>query len=194
MDNQYASVAIFDLASELKVSISVISVTPNEVVLSGSWVLKQSKIDEISLVLKDRLAIPLSPSAETTFPGSKFGYEKVSIKEFFSEAHAEALSNLDAFNLYKNEDLKKRKNLVAPVFYDWTTPPNLADAEIVLKSMSLSGIYEETASEMKSVLPAARLVQFYITKWQTDEAARSGRKYASADESQAKILPSKWLN
>lgn len=194
MSSQYASVAIFDLGPANKVSISVISVTPNEVVLSGSWVLEQHQDNEISLILSDRLAIPLTKATESAYPEKKYGYTKVSLSDFFVEARLDAASSLEAFNQYRNEDLKKRKNLVPPFFYDWSTPPDLLEAEGILGSLGIPGTYEGTALEMKRVLAAARLVLYFISKWQNDESARSGRKYVDGAEAQITILPRKWMS
>ncbi|CAN2206955.1 hypothetical protein MCEMRE22_00908 [Candidatus Nanopelagicaceae bacterium] len=194
MSSQYASVAIFDLGPANKVSISVISVTPNEVVLSGSWVLEQHQDNEISLILSDRLAIPLTKATESAYPEKKYGYTKVSLSDFFVEARLDAASSLEAFNQYRNEDLKKRKNLVPPFFYDWSTPPDLLEAEGILGSLGIPGTYEGTVLEMKRVLAAARLVLYFISKWQNDETARSGRKYVDGAEAQITILPRKWMS
>lgn len=194
MSSQYASVAIFDLGPANKVSISVISVTPSEVVLSGSWVLEQHQDNEISLILSDRLAIPLTKATESAYPEKKYGYTKVSLSDFFVEARLDAASSLEAFNQYRNEDLKKRKNLVPPFFYDWSTPPDLLEAEGILGSLGIPGTYEGTALEMKRVLAAARLVLYFISKWQNDESARSGRKYVDGAEAQITILPRKWMS
>ena len=194
MSSQYASVAIFDLGPANKVSISVISVTPNEVVLSGSWVLEQHQDNEISLILSDRLAIPLTKATESAYPEKKYGYTKVSLSDFFVEARLDAASSLEAFDQYRNEDLKKRKNLVPPFFYDWSTPPDLLEAEEILGSLGIPGTYEGTAPEMKRVLAAARLVLYFISKWQNDETARSGRKYVDGAEAQITILPRKWMS
>lgn len=194
MSSQYASVAIFDLGPANKVSISVISVTPSEVVLSGSWVLEQHQDNEISLILSDRLAIPLTKATESAYPEKKYGYTKVSLSDFFVEARLDAASSLEAFNQYRNEDLKKRKNLVPPFFYDWSTPPDLLEAEGILGSLGIPGTYEGTAPEMKRVLAAARLVLYFISKWQNDETARSGRKYVDGAEAQITILPRKWMS
>ena len=193
MSSQYASVAIFDLGPANKVSISVISVTPSEVVLSGSWVLELQQDKEISLILSDRLAIPLTAATEGALPERKYGYTKVSLPDFFLEARKDAASSLEAFNQYRNEDLKKRKNLVPPLFYDWSMPPDLLESEAILESLGIAGTYEGTALEMKRVLSAAKLVSFYISKWQSDETARSGRKYVDGVEAQITILPRKWL-
>ena len=194
MSGQYASVAIFDLGPTRKVSISVISITPSEVVLSGSWVLEREQIKEISLVLSDRLAIPLTPETESAFPEQKYGYTRVSLADFFLEARRDAASSLEAFHDYRNEDIKKRKNLVPPEFFDWSSPPDLLEAEAHLSSLGMPNFYEGTSPEMERVLAAARLVLFFISKWHNDEAARSGRKYVDGAEAQVTILPKKWLN
>ena len=53
MSSPYASLAVFDLVSESKVAISTISITTDEVVLSGAWVLDQAQEVEIALILSD---------------------------------------------------------------------------------------------------------------------------------------------
>jgi hypothetical protein len=193
VNNQYSSIALFDLTSDSKVAIAAVSVTPNEVVLSGAWLLPQNNEKDISLILSNRLAIPLTPGAEKIFSEKQFGYKKVSLADFISEAKADAKSGLDSFNEYKNQDLKKRKNLVAPTFFEWNETPDLLQATTVLESFGIIGRYEGSASEMESTHAAARLVQFFILKWHSDESARSGRKYVDGTEAELTILPRSWL-
>jgi hypothetical protein len=193
VNNQYSSIVVFDLTSNSKVAITAVSVTPNEVVLSGAWVLPQSNKKDISLILSNRSAIPLSSGAEKIFSEKEFGYRKVSLADFFSEAKADAKSGLESFIEYKNQDLKKRKNLVAPSFFEWNQTPDLLEAVAVLESFGISGQYEGSAPEMESTHAAARLVQFFILKWHSDESARSGRKYVDGTEAELTILPRSWL-
>jgi len=194
MNNQYSSIAIFDLTSDSKMAISAISVTPDEVVLSGAWVLPQSNKKDISLILSNRLAIPLTTEAEKLFPEKEFGFRKVSLADFFSEAKDDAKSGLDSFNEYKNQDSKKRKNLVAPTFYDWNEVPNLLQAASALNSFGMTDQYDGTAPEMRPVHAAARLVQLFVLKWHSDESARSGRKYVDGTDAELTILPRSWMN
>jgi hypothetical protein len=193
MNKQYSSIAIFDVVADSKVAISAISVTPNEVVLSGAWVFSQSNKKDISLVLSDRLGIPLSLEAENLLTEKEFGYKKVSMSDFFSEAQSDAKLGLQAFNEFKEQDLKKRKNLVEPSFFDWKDVPNLLQSASVLNSLGLTDQYEGTATEMRSVLAAARLVQFYILKWHADESSRTGRKYVEGSDAEITILPRSWM-
>lgn len=197
MNRQYSSIAIFDLAEDSKIAISVISVisvTPNEVVLSGAWVLPQNNKIDISLILSNRLAIPLSPEAEKLFSEKEFEFRKVSLSDFFSEAKDDAKSGLQSFNQYKDQDPKKRKNLVEPGFYDWNEAPNLLQAPWILNSLGMTDQYEGTAPEMRPILAAARLVQFFIVKWHSDELARTGRKYVDGTDAELTILPRSWVN
>ncbi len=193
MSSPYASLAIFDLVSDSKVAISTISVTTNEVVLSGAWVLDQSQVNEIKLILSDRLGIPLSSEAEKKFSQDKMGYSKVSLAQFVSEAKSEAALGRESFDKYRSEDLKKRKNLVAPEFYEWESVPDLMQSESHLDSFGLVQGYEGTAPEMRQVLAAARVLQYLILKWKSDELSRSGRKYVEGDSAAVTILPKSWL-
>ncbi len=193
MSSPYASLAIFDLVSDSKVAISTISVTTNEVVLSGAWVLDQSQVNEIKLILSDRLGIPLSSEAEKKFSEDKMGYSKVSLAQFVSEAKSEAALGRESFDKYRSEDLKKRKNLVAPEFYEWESVPDLMQSESHLDSFGLVQGYEGTAPEMRQVLAAARVLQYLILKWKSDELSRSGRKYVEGDSAAVTILPKSWL-
>jgi hypothetical protein len=193
MSSPYASLAIFDLVSDSKVAISTISVTTDEVVLSGAWVLDQSQVNEIKLILSDRLGIPLSSEAEKKFSEDKMGYSKVSLAQFVSEAKSEAALGRESFDKYRSEDLKKRKNLVAPEFYEWESVPDLMQSESHLDSFGLVQGYEGTAPEMRQVLAAARVLQYLILKWKSDELSRSGRKYVEGDSAAVTILPKSWL-
>ncbi len=193
MSSPYASLAIFDLVSDSKVAISTISVTIDEVVLSGAWVLDQSQVNEIKLILSDRLGIPLSSEAEKKFSEDKMGYSKVSLAQFVSEAKSEAALGRESFDKYRSEDLKKRKNLVAPEFYEWESVPDLMQSESHLDSFGLVQGYEGTAPEMRQVLAAARVLQYLILKWKSDELSRSGRKYVEGDSAAVTILPKSWL-
>jgi hypothetical protein len=193
MSSPYASLAIFDLVSDSKVAISTISVTIDEVVLSGAWVLDQSQVNEIKLILSDRLGIPLSSEAEKKFSQDKMGYSKVSLAQFVSEAKSEAALGRESFDKYRSEDLKKRKNLVAPEFYEWESVPDLMQSESHLDSFGLVQGYEGTAPEMRQVLAAARVLQYLILKWKSDELSRSGRKYVEGDSAAVTILPKSWL-
>jgi hypothetical protein len=193
MSSPYASLAIFDLVTDSKVAISTISVTTNEVVLSGAWVLDQSQVNEIKLILSGRLGIPLSSEAEKKFSEDKMGYSKVSLAQFVSEAKSEAALGRESFDKYRSEDLKKRKNLVAPEFYEWESVPDLMQSESHLDSFGLVQGYEGTAPEMRQVLAAARVLQYLILKWKSDELSRSGRKYVEGDSAAVTILPKSWL-
>jgi len=193
MSSPYASLAIFDLVPESKVAISTISVTTDEVVLSGAWVLDQSQVNEIKLILSDRLGIPLSSEAAKKFSEDKMGYSKVSLAQFVSEAKSEAALGRESFDKYRSEDLKKRKNLVAPEFYEWESVPDLMQSESHLDSFGLVQGYEGTAPEMRQVLAAARVLQYLILKWKSDELSRSGRKYVEGDSAVVTILPKSWL-
>ncbi len=194
MSTKYASVAVFKLTSNSQVAISAISITPNETVLSGAWVIPIDSSEEISTILSGKLAIPLNTEAEKAFTPNDYSYKKVSLKDFFVEAERDAKTSLDSFEDFKAEDLKKRKNLVKPEFYLWGEAPNLLSSWEILKQMGLPSQNQDCAIEMRQALGAARLVQYFISQWHNDERARIGRRYLDGEEIEITILPKVWLD
>ena len=95
---------------------------------------------------------------------------------------------------FKAADVKKRKNLVLPDFYDWPSDVDLNRSSDFLESLGMVGDIEGTAIEMKNVMPAARLVKFLVDKWLSDEAERKSKKFVTGKEAEITILPTCWLN
>lgn len=194
MSAKYASVAVLNLTSNSQVAIAAISVTSNEAVLSGAWVIRLESTDDISTVLSGKLVIPLSKEAEEVLDPKNYGYSKVSLSDFFAEAKRDARASLESFEAFQTGDIKKRKNLVRPHFFPWNEVPALSKSWEALDQFGLPSNNEDCAPEMREALGAARLVQYFISQWQNDERARSGRRYLDDDEIDTTILPKAWLN
>lgn len=194
MSSKYASVALFNITSESRVAISTISITPNETVLSGAWVIDLERNEDISTILSGKLAIALSDEAERALTPEDFDYKRIKMSDFFAEAQRDALSGLESFETFKAEDIKKRKNLVKPEFYNWTQAPDLLKSWDVLAQMGLPSKNDDCAAEMREVLGAGKLVHFFISQWHSDERARSGRRYLEGEDIEITILPKIWLN
>lgn len=194
MSNWYASVAVFNLTSDSRLAIATISITPGETVLSGAWVVDINRTEEITTVLAGKLAIPLNMKAEQAFSPNDYSYRKVSLSDFFAEAERDAKSSLDSFEEFKAEDIKKRKNLVRPDFFKWGEAPNLLNSWEILEQNGLPSRNDDCAPEMREVLGASRLVQYFIAQWHSDERARSGRRYLDGEDIEITILPKVWLN
>lgn len=194
MSTKYASVAVFKITSDSQLAISAVSITPDETVLSGAWVIPMDRSEDISTILSGKLAIPLNMEAEQAFSPKDYFYQKVSLNDFFAEAERDAKSSLDSFEDFRSEDLKKRKNLVKPEFYQWGEVPNLLNSWEILELLGLPSRNEDCAPEMREVLGAGRLVQYFISQWHNDERARSGRRYLNGEEIEITLLPNAWLN
>jgi hypothetical protein len=194
MSKKYASVAVFDITANSQIAISAISITPNETVLSGAWVIPVERHDDISTVLSGKLAIPLNEEAEQAFPSQIFGYTKVSLTDFFAEAERDAKYGIDSFDSFKAEDPKKRKNLVKPEFFPWGVAPDLLKSWEILAQIGLPSKSDDCAPEMRAALGASRLVQYFILQWHNDERSRSGRRYLEGSEIEITILPKAWLD
>jgi hypothetical protein len=79
--------------------------------------------------------------------------------------------------------------MIPPTFFEWPSEVNLNEIGAELKRSGLQEKIVGTDQEMQSVLSAARLLKFFIQKWQSDEQTRSNRKYVDGDLAKVTILP-----
>jgi hypothetical protein len=193
MRNYYASIVVVEIHSNDRVTIESISVSKNECVLSGAWNLSLNEKLEISNIISGKLVIALGDEtlAKKTF--SKEELKFLDLSSFLEEASNAAHDAMAAYEVFKSEDLKKRKNMVEPSFFDWPETLNLNDSAEYLDSLGKMSASESTPSEMKKTLSAARLVKFLIEKWQMDEQERVNRKYVEGADAEITILPTVWL-
>jgi hypothetical protein len=115
-------------------------------------------------------------------------------KDFFVEAARDVELGIQRFEEFKAEDMKKRKNLVVPDFYNWPSDVDLNKSSEVLESLGMAGNIEGTATAMSNVMPAARLIKFFVDKWLSDEAERKSKKFVIGKEAEITILPTCWLD
>jgi hypothetical protein len=144
-------------------------------VISNSRVLTIGSASELSPVIK------------------KYGLRVLATKDFFLEAARDVKLGIQRFEEFKAEDIKKRKNLVLPDFYEWPSDVDLNKSSEVLESLGMVGAIEGTAAEMRNVMPAARLIKFFVDKWLSDEAERKSKKFVTGKEAEITILPTCWL-
>ncbi len=194
MTNTYASLNIIEIVDSSKLVISKISVSSEGCVLSGGWVLDLDDSEQIGLVISKSRVITIGSSSELSPVINKYGLRVLAAKDFFVEAARDVKLGIQRFEEFKAEDIKKRKNLVLPDFYNWPSDVDLNRSSDVLESLGMAGAIEGTAIEMKNVMPAARLVKFFVDKWLSDEAERKSKKFVTGKEAEITILPTCWLN
>lgn len=185
----YASIAIVEILNGSRIAISSISVTRTEISLSGGWTFELNNKKDIESVLSNKVIINLSNKADfkELVPS---GVARVStFSDFLSSANKEAEIALNDFYTYQQADLNKRKKIVPPSFFSWPQEVDLKAIETELKKFGLQEKIVGTDPEMQGVLSAARLLKFFIQKWQSDEQSRSNRKYVVGDSAKVTILP-----
>lgn len=185
----YASIAIVEILNGSRIAIISISVTRTEVSLSGGWTFELNNKKDIESVLSNKVIINLSNKADfiELVPS---GVARVStFSDFLSSANNEAETALSDFYTYQQADLNKRKKIVPPSFFSWPSEVDLKEIETELKKFGLQEKIVGTDPEMQGVLSAARLLKFFIQKWQSDEQSRSNRKYVVGDSAKVTILP-----
>jgi hypothetical protein len=194
MKNYYASIVVVEIQANEKITIESISVSKNECVLSGAWNLSLTEKQKVSNIISGKLIIALGDEALTKKILSKEGLEFLDLKSFLKEAGKAARDAIAAYEVFKSEDLKKRKNMVEPSFFDWPETLNLNDSAEYLESLGKISAPVSTPNEMKKTLSAARLVKLLIERWQMDEQERVNRKYVDGADAEITILPTVWLN
>jgi hypothetical protein len=193
MTNTYASLNIIEIVDSSKLVVSKISVSSDGCVLSGGWVLDLDDSEQIGLVIAKSRVLAIGSASELSPVIKKYGLRVLATKDFFLEAARDVNLGIQRFEEFKAEDIKKRKNLVVPDFYDWPSDVDLNKSSDVLETLGMVGAIEGTAAEMRNVMPAARLVKFFVDKWLSDEAERKSKKFVTGKEAEITILPTCWL-
>ena len=193
LNNYYASIAIVEMHSNEKVTIESISVSKGECVLSGAWEFPMNDKQNIANVVSNKLIVALGDESTVRnfFIDSELKFLKV--KPFLLEAKKAAGDAILAYELFKSEDIKKRKNMVEPTFFNWPEELDFNKASEYMESIGKMAVPTSTPTGMKKTLAAARLVKFLVEMWQLDEQERVNRKYVDGTDAEITILPESWL-
>jgi len=185
----YASIAVVEIVNSAEIAISSISVTQSEVSLSGGWTFDLNNQKDIQNVLSNKILINLSGSSTLESLVPQVRSQVSTFEDFLLSAKQEADVATKDFLEYQQADLNKRKKVVPPDFFEWPSEINLKEISSELKRFGLQEKIVGTDKAMDGVLSAARLLKFFIQKWQSDEQSRSNRKYVIGDLAKVTILP-----
>jgi hypothetical protein len=193
LNNYYASIAIVEMHSNEKITIESISVSKGECVLSGAWEFPIDDKQNISNVVSNKLIIALGNESNVVkfLDDSELKFLKA--QPFLIEAKKAAKDAILAYELFKSEDAKKRKNMVEPTFFNWPEELDFNQSVEFLESIGKIAVPASTPEGMRNTLAAARLVKFLIEMWQLDEQERVNRKYVDETDAEITILPESWL-
>jgi hypothetical protein len=192
-DRSFFSFVIADTTSDAMVMLESLSVSMDEVSLSGAWKFSKLESDSIRNVVAGKPVVSLVSEAifrEILAPQIP---SFLHIDTFLADAKKEAYEALQAFDSFKAEDPVKRKNIVRPSFFEWPDSIDLHESGKVLETMGRMANPKETPEEMKRVLSTARLLKFLIEAWHSDEEERTSRRYIEGVMAERTILPQSWL-
>jgi hypothetical protein len=193
LPNYYVSVAVVEIHPGEKVTIESISVSKGECVLSGAWEFSIWDTLNIDNVVSGKLIIPLGDETAIKKLLAESNLKYLSAKPFLQEAKRAADDALAAYELFKSEDVKKRKKMVEPSFFAWPEDLNFNQSAEYLESIGKMAVPASTPAAMRNTLAAARLVKFLVEMWQLDEQERVNRKYVDGTDAEITILPESWL-
>ena len=192
MSSTYSTLAILQYVPSSEVAIAAISVTTDDCVISGAWVLPIQDTIQIGLVLSNRQILTINKSKKEIDLILSLNLVEIKFVDFFREARTDADEALKIYENYKAMEPKKRKSLVSPNFFDWPIDIDLSDSISLLEKNGMNGKIKGTDLKFQDVLAAARLTKFYIDKWQSDENERLSRKYVDGEQAVLTILPRAW--
>jgi len=193
MQNYYASIAIVEVHSSKKVTVVSISISKGECILSGAWDFSITDKMNIENVVSGKLIIPLGDESSVKKLLSDSDLKYVNSKPFLQEAKKAATDAITAYETFKSEDVKKRKKMVEPTFFNWPTDLDFNMSRECLESIGKMAIPTSTPQDMKKTLAAVNLVKFLVDMWQLDEQERGNRKYVDGSDAEITILPESWL-
>ena len=193
IQNYYASIAIVEIHSNDKVTIESIFISKGECVLSGAWDFSIADKINIENVVSGKLIIPLGDESaiKKLLVNSHLKY--LTAKPFLQEAKKAADDALASYEIFKSEDVKKRKKMVEPTFFNWPLDLDFNLSAEYLGSIGKMAVPASTPKDMQKTLAAANLVKFLVDMWQLDEQERANRKYVDGADAEITILPGSWL-
>jgi hypothetical protein len=191
--NYYASIAVVEIHPGEKVTIESISVLKGECVLSGAWEFSTNEKQNISNVISGKLIIALGDESKVQDLLSNPELRYLEAKPFLQESKKAADDAITAYETFKSEDVKKRKKMVEPTFFNWPADLDFNLSTEYLESIGKMAVPTSTPRDMKKTLAAARLVKFLIDMWQLDEQERGNRTYVDGADAEITILPESWL-
>lgn len=193
LKNYYASIAVFEIHSGERVTIESISISKGGCVLSGAWDFALTDKIKIDNVVSGKLIIPLGDESAVKKLLASSDLKYLKAKPFLQEARKAADEALAAYELFKSEDVKKRKKMVEPNFFAWPDDLDFNLSIEYFESIGKMAVPISTPNEMKKTLAAGRLVKLLVDMWQQDEQERGNRKYVEGTEAEITILPESWL-
>ena len=193
LQNYYASIAVVEMHSNGKITIESIAVSKGECVLSGAWEFLTNDKQNIASVVSNKLIIALGDESAVNNALENPELKFLKATPFLLEAKKAASDAILAYELFKSEDVKKRKNMVEPTFFNWPEELDFNQSAEYMESIGKMSVPASTPLGMKKTLAAAKLVKLLVEMWQLDEQERVNRKYVDGTDAEITILPECWL-
>jgi hypothetical protein len=186
-------IAVVDETLGGAVAIEHVTVTDGGAALSGAWVLPNPSPAEIDNLLRQWIIVGTRDGIDRV--GRELGQSLSSadLRELVSACEAAESSILAAWQTYKDEEPKKRANLVPVGAPTWPRVQEDADAAAILHDLGRVAVPPGCAEDMRDVLALARLVEYVVNAWQELESERLSRPYLAAESPGRATLPTDWL-
>jgi hypothetical protein len=148
-----------------------------EVSVSGIWEVSANEVEHATQLVSNRLLVGTEDGIKFVrkILGEHVG--ESSLSEFVQSALAEQQQLQALWQQYKDEEPKKRKDLVSPKWPEWPTSIEDATPIEMLVAMGKSPYSRGTPKEMRTIIAFSRLIYMMLENWMSVEEERLRRKF-----------------
>lgn len=192
-DHKPLGIAVVDETIDAALAIEHVTVGDAGAVLSGAWVLPDPTASDVDTLLRQWIVIGTRDGIDRVSRNLGRPVASADLRDLVAACQSAEATILARWQAYKDEEPKKRANLVPVRAPTWPKVQRNADAVEILRGLGRIAVPPGCAEEMKDVLAPARLVEYVINAWQELESERLSRPYLAASDPRRATLPAAWL-
>jgi HPt (histidine-containing phosphotransfer) domain-containing protein len=193
-DDKPLGIAVVDETIGAAVAIEHVTVGEAGANLSGAWVLSDPNPADLDNLLRQWIIVGTRDGIERICRDLGQSLSSADLRELVSACQEAESAILAAWQTYKDEEPKKRANLVPVGAPAWPRVQDDADAVAIMRDLGRVAVPPGCADEMRDVLALARLVEYVVDAWQELESERLSRPYLAAINPHRAHLPAAWLS
>jgi hypothetical protein len=186
-------IATVDLTPQGNLAVSHVSVDADGARLTGTWLLISPTTVELENLL-----------AQWILVGTRDGVGRVSkvlgrempsadLRELVGACELAETQLQEAWVSYRDDEPKKRANLVPPNWPSWPRVNDDHTAAQILVELGRLPYSEGTPLELRDILALTKLVKYVVDCWQELESERLARAYLAAGDPSRNLLPAGWI-
>lgn len=180
-----------NLVNVLHISVIVASQNPlkYEISLSGIWEFSRNESVDLAGFLQRRVVIGTQDGIDFVNKIFKKKLNNSNLTNFVESALVEQDQLQILWEVHKEADQKKRKNLVPPKWPTWPSKIEDNSPIKILEQLGKQPYSEGTPKEMRPLVAFGKVVNLMLANWMAIEEERLRRKFLKSEIETARIWP-----